>query len=71
MGKELSKGDHLFEVLNPSGLMRESVPVPLADRGPALTAEEIRIVVVGGETNPYTQIWQMSRPSSVIINKWL
>ncbi len=50
MGKELSKGDRLFEVLNPSGLMRESVPVPLADRVPALTGKVVYCVsqFVGG-----------------------
>jgi hypothetical protein len=30
----------------------------------------VRIVVVGGETNPLTQVWQMARPSSSIIDKW-
>jgi hypothetical protein len=30
----------------------------------------VKIVVVGGETNPYTQVWQFSRPSSVIVDKW-
>jgi hypothetical protein len=30
----------------------------------------IRIVVVGGETNPYIQVWQLARPSSVVIDKW-
>jgi hypothetical protein len=31
---------------------------------------QVRIVVVGGETNPLTQVWQMARPSSSIIDKW-
>jgi hypothetical protein len=31
---------------------------------------QVRIVVVGGETNPFTQVWQMARPSSVAIDKW-
>jgi len=30
----------------------------------------VKIVVVGGETNPYTQVWQFSRPSSVMVDKW-
>jgi hypothetical protein len=30
----------------------------------------VRIVVVGGETNPLTQVWQMARPSSASIDKW-
>jgi hypothetical protein len=50
MGKELSKGDHLFEVLNPSGIMREAVPVPLAARVPALAGKVVYCVsqYVGG-----------------------
>ncbi len=30
----------------------------------------VRIVVVGGETNPITQVWQMARPSWAVIDKW-
>jgi hypothetical protein len=30
----------------------------------------VRIVVVGGETNPLAQVWQMARPSSAAIDKW-
>ena len=50
MGKELSKGDHLFEVLNPSGLMREAVPAPLTARVPGLTGKVVYCVsqFVGG-----------------------
>lgn len=32
--------------------------------------DSIRIVVVGGETNTFSQTWQMSRPSTVLIDKW-
>ena len=50
MGKELSGGDHLFEVLNPSGMMREAVPAPLAARVPALGGKVVYCVsqFVGG-----------------------
>jgi hypothetical protein len=44
--------------------------LPSDERVQVFPREDVRIVVVGGETNPYTQVWQMSRPSSVIINKW-
>jgi hypothetical protein len=30
----------------------------------------IKVVVVGGETNPFTQAWRMSHPSTVSIDKW-
>jgi hypothetical protein len=33
-------------------------------------AGSVRIVVVGGETNPMTQAWQMARPSTISIDKW-
>jgi len=32
--------------------------------------DHVKIVVVGGETNPFTQVWQMARPSSVMVDKW-
>jgi hypothetical protein len=50
MGKELSKGDHLFEVLNPSGLMREAALAHLAARVPNLTSKVVYCVsqYVGG-----------------------
>ena len=52
MGKELSKGDHLFEVLNPSGLMGEEalIPLALAARIPDLTGKVVYCVsqYVGG-----------------------
>ncbi len=38
---------------------------------PVFPREYVRIVVVGGETNPFTQVWQMSRPASVIVDKWI
>jgi hypothetical protein len=31
----------------------------------------VRIVVVGGETNPFTQAWHLARPSSVLVDKWM
>jgi hypothetical protein len=30
----------------------------------------VRIVVVGGETNPFAQAWQYSRPCSISVDKW-
>jgi hypothetical protein len=44
--------------------------LPSDERVQVFPRETVRIVVVGGETNPYTQVWQMSWPSSVIIDKW-
>jgi hypothetical protein len=80
MGKEDSRNDIAFTVLNPSGLKREVTPIPLAPRIPDLIDQDemvqvfpkghVKIVVVGGETNPYTQVWQFSRPSSVMVDKW-
>jgi hypothetical protein len=37
---------------------------------PVFPRDKVRIVVVGGETNPFTQAWQMGRSSSVAIDKW-
>jgi len=50
MGKGLSEGDHLFEVLNPSGLMREAALAHLAARVPNLTSKVVYCVsqYVGG-----------------------
>jgi hypothetical protein len=50
MGKELSKGDHLFEVLSPSGVMQEAAPARLAVRVPNLTSKVVYCVsqYVGG-----------------------
>jgi hypothetical protein len=50
-------------------------PVHYLDLGshemvPIFPREYVKIVVVGGETNPFTQVWQMSRPASVIVDKW-
>lgn len=33
--------------------------------------KDVRIVVVGGETNPFTQAWHLARPSSVVVDKWM
>ena len=50
MGKGVSKGGHLFEVLNPTGLMQEGTPIPLAARAPDLTSKVVYCVsqYVGG-----------------------
>jgi hypothetical protein len=40
-------------------------PIPIFPKG------SVRIVVVGGATNPFTQAWQFVRPSSVPISKWM
>jgi len=44
--------------------------LPSDERVQVFPRGDVRIVVVGGETNPFIQVWQMSRPSSVIIDKW-
>ena len=31
---------------------------------------DVRIVVVGGETNPFTQAWHLARPATVAIDPW-
>jgi hypothetical protein len=31
---------------------------------------QVRIVVAGGETNRFTQAWQLSRPTPVLVDKW-
>jgi len=38
---------------------------------PVFPENAVRIVIVGGETNPMTQAWQFSRPSSVKIDRWM
>ena len=37
---------------------------------PAYPRQDVRVVVLGGQTNPFIQVWHMSRPSSVVIDKW-
>jgi hypothetical protein len=32
--------------------------------------KDVKIAVVGGETNPFTQAWHMARASSVIVDRW-
>ena len=32
--------------------------------------KHVKIVIVGGGTNPHAQVWQMSMASSVIIDNW-
>ncbi len=32
--------------------------------------EDVRIIVVGGETNPFTQAWQFARPMSIVVDQW-
>jgi hypothetical protein len=44
--------------------------LPLDENVQVFPRKDIRIVVVGGETNPFTQVWQMARPSSVVVDKW-
>jgi len=36
----------------------------------AFPRKYVRIVVVGGETNPITQVWQMTRSLSVAVDRW-
>jgi len=38
---------------------------------PVFPRKDVRIVVVGGETNPFTQAWHLARPSSVVVDKWM
>ncbi|MCC7487900.1 MAG: hypothetical protein IT529_23265 [Burkholderiales bacterium] len=40
------------------------------DRFAVYPEGSIRIIVVGGETNAHAQAWQMSRPSSALVEKW-
>jgi hypothetical protein len=40
------------------------------ERIPIFPRKDVKIVVVGGETNPFSQVWQMARSSSVPIDKW-
>ena len=39
-------------------------PIPIFPEG------SVKIVVTGGATNPFTQAWQLGRPSSVRALKW-
>lgn len=52
------------------GLRRVFIPHPCGDIKDEYPRQDIRVVVLGGETNPFTQVWHMSRPSSVVIDKW-
>ncbi len=36
----------------------------------AFPRNHVRIVVVGGETNPITQVWQTMRSSTVSVDRW-
>lgn len=44
--------------------------LPPHERVPVFPRGHIRIVVVGGETNRFTQVWQMARSTPVLIDKW-
>ena len=44
--------------------------LPLDEVVQAFPKGSILIAVVGGETNPYVQAWQFSRPCSVSVDKW-
>ena len=44
--------------------------LPLDGVVEAFPKGSILIAVVGGETNPYVQAWQFSRPRSVSVDKW-
>ena len=50
MGKEYSRSDNTFVVLNPGGLEREATPFPLAPRIPDLTGKIVYCIsqYVGG-----------------------
>ena len=37
---------------------------------PIFPVGSVKIVVVGGETNTFTQAWQLARPTPVLIDKW-
>jgi hypothetical protein len=45
--------------------------VPPEQEIPIFPKGAVRIVVVGGATNPFTQAWQLGRPSSVVVAKWV
>lgn len=40
------------------------------EKFPVFPEGSIRIIVVGGQTHDFSQAWQMSRPSSVIVDKY-
>lgn len=44
--------------------------LPPTESIPVFPRGAVRVVVVGGSTNPFTQAWQLGRPSSVAIAKW-
>ncbi|HVN97352.1 MAG TPA: hypothetical protein VMT62_13065 [Syntrophorhabdaceae bacterium] len=44
--------------------------VPPEEEIPIFPEDSILIVVVGGESNPFVQTWQFSRPRSVLVDKW-
>lgn len=37
---------------------------------PVFPRDDVRIIVVGGETNPFTQAWQFARPVSIPVDQW-
>jgi len=48
----------------------EYLALPPDRQVPVFPRGHVRILVVGGETNPFTAAWQFARPVSVIIDQW-
>jgi len=48
----------------------EYLELPPDRQVPVFPRGHVRILVVGGETNPFTAAWQFARPVSVIIDQW-
>jgi len=48
----------------------EYLELPPDRQVPVFPCGHVRILVVGGETNPFTAAWQFARPVSVIIDQW-
>jgi len=49
----------------------EYIDLPDDEIIPVFPKKDVRIAVVGGETNPFTQAWHLARPSSVVVDKWM
>ncbi len=48
----------------------EYLDAPPEKQVPVFPRDDVRIIVVGGETNPFTEAWQFARPVSVVVDRW-
>jgi hypothetical protein len=48
----------------------EYLELPPDRQVPVFPRGHVRILVVGGETNPFTAAWQFARPVSVVVDQW-